>query len=219
MPVPKIYRKQGERAITSYAYTELADGTGFVIYNLAQTSTTAGNKQILTTKTIYSGASQTNETPMEITDAGASGTFTKRIDKDFDLTAFNSPRMIRGTAVLNLSFRQNSSAGTGESYIIAKARKLAGATETEIASAQTITTLTNTSAKNYWHAIPIVIPLTPFKKGEIFRLTIEVWPKVGTGTNRVTFGCDPMARDGSYITAANNLTTKSTFHLPFNIDI
>ncbi len=221
MPLNKPFQHQPS-AIASYSFTDIADRTGVVSFNLAQTSTSAGNKQILTTQVIYSGASASNETPMEISDSNTGTTFTERIDKDFDLTSFNSPVTIRGTSTLNLSFRQSAGSFDGQSYIIAKIRKvpLVGA-EIEIASAQTITTLNAPSAvKNYWHAIPIIIPLTSFKKGEIFRLTIGVWSKVASsGTIICAFGTDPKARDGPNVNVANDLTTNSTFDLPFNIDL
>ena len=70
--------------------------------------------------------------------------------------------------------------------------------------------------------VPIVIPQTHYKKGEILRLTIEGWiKKDGAGTSLGTVSFDPQNRDGTLITPSTDtdVTTISTFHCPFRLDL
>lgn len=218
MVFPEPFKHQPS-AIASFNYTDIAEGTGITTYLLAQTSDENGHYQILTTKSIYSAESQAVNKGMEITATTSAASATKIIDKDFDLTAFNLPQRLRGTAVLNMAYQQASSVGGNtQGYVIA--RIVNATTGVTLVSTQTDTVQT-TATKNYWLTIPLVIPLstTQFKKGETLRLTVECWGLTPSGTIRQTIGCDPQGRDGDYILAANGLSTKSTLDVPFDLDL
>ena len=220
---PKVYRKTPERSLTSFNFTDIVDGTGFVNLFLAQVEDEDSRDAILTPIIIDSAESQNAEgaAAVEINGSTASVSFVKVTDKDFDLTAFNLPRTIRGTALLNMGFALTTSTGTGQSFIVAKIRKWDGSTETELISGQTVTLLVAGADKFNNIGMTLVIPKTQFKKGETLRLTIEVWAKSeGGGTTQAIFGADPAGTDGTFIKAANEgLSTKSTLNLPFNIDL
>lgn len=207
MPLNKPFQHQPS-SITSYDWTDI-DNTGVISFYLAQTKTSTGTEQILTKSLLYSEEKDETGTT-------AAATATLIIDKDFDLTSFNTPTTLRGTAILNISALYYTDTGNMNGYLIAKLRKWDGTTETEIASAQSVTSIPTAGIAGMIdtiHCIPIVIPKTHFKKGETLRLTIEAWGLTSSGTCRITIGTDPQNRGGVYISGP-----KSILNTPFDTD-
>ena len=214
MPVNRVYRNVGERDLVSYDYIDVAEGTGIIVfygYNSVSGATTTYG---LTTESIYSNDLQTNGTS---TTAG----FSLCLDLDFDLSKFNSPRNMLGTAIATLGIGGTGAASqAGEVYGKVKLRHWDGTTETEIASAQTETFAVATgdgSAEDYCN-IPLVIDeLVHFKKGEILRATVEVWgKKTDAGSFPVTLLHDPKNRSTGTPTHTSSLLQ---LNIPFKLDL
>ena len=94
--LPVAFPIPGESAIASYSYTDIAEGTGVVSFYGAETyDTTASTKYILTTNSIISN------NPEIISPNG---------NYDFDLTPFNMPKTIKGTAYFSVGMYEGSSA-------------------------------------------------------------------------------------------------------------
>ena len=203
----------GESRIASYDYSDLAEGVGYIIYYAYQGNQYVTGSEVygLTTNTFYANPSMgiLNNVPV-----GAS--FVKVIDTDFDVT-FNLPKLIKGKLrVLVPVIHGDDSSGVNHQYLIVRARKYSGTTETELASVQTNTVDLSANAVAYYHYnVEMTIPLTHFKKGDKFRLTIEGWGHVDSGaTSTIIIYCDPMNQ-----AVASLLYTYLKAYVPFVIDL
>ena len=205
MALPKKYQHQ-PTAIASYSYTDIAEGTGIIQFK--------GAINKLTTADLYSGP--------ELTATSSSTSSTLIIDHDFNLSPFNLPKRIKGTATINWTYAF-SGTGTGKNITLHwKVRKvpLVGA---EIEIANWTQTFSNTANRVTTLFEDITIPGTLFKKGEVLRLTFLAYMTViDSGTFRVTIGIDPQDRDGTYIVPSTDTpksTTKLHFYVPFVLDL
>ena len=185
------YQSQSD-AIASYNYTDIAEGTGIVKYYGYSAYDGSENYKLGT------GAQYSNTVELE-GGLDASDTFTKDLDIDFDLSAYNFPQTLRGQALVNITLVLDSfdvaHAGT-QAYVLARIKK----GDVEIASGQGETLSLDTKPKKKINCIPITIPKTTFKEGEILRVTIEVWAKANTTEDvDVYIGFDPQNRDGTLI--------------------
>lgn len=213
MGVPIKYRKSFEPLIASYDYTDLASGTGYNKYYLFSAYDTA-NTYHLGTQVVHSNLIEYPEASNNTT------SFVLKIDADFDLTAFVIPQNLKGTALLNIGFyARGANDVDNQSYIIAKLKK----NDVEIANGQGKTIGDAVAVTSDITLIPIVVPLTHFKVGDILRLTIEVWIKADAGgTCYAGFGIDPRNRDGTYIipsTDTPSTITSSNIQIPFKINL
>lgn len=221
MPLPEVYARENENVLSSFDYFDIADGTGVEKFWLFASELTGGIDYHLNSEIVYSSLIDTQA----VIPIGASA---KLIDLDFDLTAFNLPRAIRGTAIFQITLKVDSSTGTAvtSGFIIARIRK---GDDTEIASAQsqTIAPANNT---NEWAIlnIPIVIPKTGFKKGETLRLTIEAWGAATNAAGTIFIGHDPRNRDSEDVAdpegirpSVDNPVSINSSHIfmPFAIDL
>jgi hypothetical protein len=201
--LPVAFPIPGESAIASYNYTDIAEGTGVVSFYGAQTyDTTATTKYILTTESI------TSNNPEILNPSGV---------YSFNVTAFNMPKTIKGTAYLSFGRYMNAIGGT--IYTVdAKLQKDSGGTVTDCSNTFRSDSL---NANGIWKMSLMAIPLTQthFKKGDILRLYLTI---NGPGNGEWAFGCDPTGRSGTYITSAltaPSMTTKMTLNVPFKLDL
>jgi hypothetical protein len=203
--------------IASYDYTDLAEGTGIVKYYLFSSYNTALDYHL--------GQSQVYSNSIEFPEEATTNTsFEKTADVDFDLTTFNLPKDIKGTAYLNIAvYERGTNDVDNQSKIIAKLRHWDGTTETEIASGEGEPAASSTATDVKMNNIPIVIATKKhFKKGETLRLTIELWMKANSGdTSYGSFGIDPQNRDGTYITPSSDatVTTAAAIYIPFKLNV
>jgi hypothetical protein len=199
-------------ATASFDYADIQEGTGYSIYNLIQAQVSGNTTYALSRNDLDSSIS-------ELSGNTGSG---KTLDLDFDVT-FNRPQNVKGIAYVNIphGILSNPNATTG--YLVAKVRKWDGTTETEIieATSETLSAPGSSGTDQKVHNIPITIPLTHFKKGETFRLTIEGWYSGTTGIY-----CIPVDVNGSYgATFWDNRflaavsSTKCKLNLPFVLKV
>lgn len=199
--LPVAFPIPGESAIASYNYTDVAEGTGVVEFYGAETyDTTATRKYILTANQITSNTADL---------ISPNGTI------NFDLSPFNSPRTIKGTAYFSVGMYESSSAAY---YITAKIQKSSGGVVTDCSAAFQSDTI---QANGVWKMVLVAIPLTQthFKKGDFLRLNLDVH---GANNGNWSMGCDPTGRSGTYINStltAPSMTTKLTLNIPFKLDL
>jgi len=202
--LPVQFRKAGEQVIASYDSTDIAEGTGLVEFDGFTT------KQDTTTTYLLSSATvRTND--VETSTAAVTTANAKRLDLDFDLSAFNLPKNIVGTAMVTATLKGVKNATVMNYYYIARIKK----NDVEIASAQSETNGSNASTDYY--TMTVQIPITTiqnFKKGDVLRLTMEVWAGTTAGSGTVTLYHDPHDT-----TVATALTTQLKCHIPFRIDL
>lgn len=215
--VNKYFPEQAETAIASYNYTDIVEGTGIIKFTAYSSETDAGMDYHLgTDETVYS----------KDPEAWASGADTATIDHDYDLSPFNLPRTIKGTAMVNFTLKAR--AGTGQTTD-AKAdvyiRKWDGTTETDIVTdtSQTIRLVNGVSGAETIN-MPLTVPTTHFKAGEQLRLSIVAnnLKVTNSATLDVWIGQDPANGDGTYIKPSLDdprTTTRTTFFCPFKLDI
>lgn len=222
--LPINFPLPSESAVASYDYYDFADGTGMKLLYFAATS----DDEILTANSVYSNTIETSylKDPMNDT------SYTKYIDKDFDLSAFTTPKTIGGTAYFNGTFyfdSGNTGAGqTMSAYIQIMVRKWDGSSETEIANnTYTLSHGSGNSTEKKLFCMSVTIPNTNFKIGETLRISVLVYGKLtavdsGLEDLTVAFGYDPMNRDGTYIIPSADdpvTTTQLKGWIPFKIDL
>lgn len=214
--VPQVYPTGTERATANYNWTDIADGTGVVIFYGA--SDTDGD-QFLQTQVIYSNGIEVGGT------AVASG---ESFNVDFDLTAFNTPKTVKGTAYIEYGHygaKVNRTGATNmNAYVTFTLYKFDGTTETQIGTNNTYVTFDATPVKRTF-CMTLDLTETSFKAGDILRLTAVGTITGGGGgaeTGRVVIGSDPKNRDGTYITPSSDspaTITQLILNLPFVIDL
>ena len=198
--------------IASYNYTDIAEGTGIVVF-YGYTTESPTEEYNLGTSVFYSKKVET------ISSVFTSGSWGKKLDVDFDLSPFNYPKSIRGDAIVSItSGYEGSGAGASEAYVIARIRKWDGSTETEIASGQGETkTIGGGGAETQLDLIKITVPKTHFKKGETLRLTIECYGKTTTASNtEIGFAHDPKERTTGRLTSGAE-TRVLQVNIPFDL--
>ncbi|KKL23461.1 hypothetical protein LCGC14_2425140, partial [marine sediment metagenome] len=189
--------------------------------------TSAARINILTTNTtMISNVGNTprnNQTWLSVT---LTDTFAKKSDVDFDLSPFNLPRTLRGEMVVSIAASAKPSSGGKqiEMYFIVKLRKVSGS-ESDIVSVQSDTWQTGTTEVQNPNQflIPLTVPSTPYKKGDVLRVTIEMWARNsigGTAIGKFGYGHDPSNNfTPDTYTESNGITSRLMCFIPFKLDI
>lgn len=203
--------------LASFDYIDLADGTGTRIFYGYSTRSSAGGDYHLSRQQVFAS-------DVAAEDNRSATTFTNMLDLDYDLSEFNFPQTIKGTATITCCFNGAASSPDTKIRVIVKVRKWDGSNETEIASVQSID-YTDPLVKVI--TMNITIPRTNFKKGETLRLTMEHWgQRDGGGTVYLSAGQDPQNRDWNSGSGFTDITpssddppsiTQLVFHCPFEI--
>ena len=108
MAIPQTFPIPAPQAIASFNFSDIAEGTGVQIFLGYTSELTGGADEHLTTqssifsKKIESVFVQSNDT-----------TSRNRIDLDFDLTTFNFPKTIEGTAFFSTGMSISTTTGSG----------------------------------------------------------------------------------------------------------
>lgn len=221
--LPEEFPIPSESSIASYNWTDIAEGTGIVKFYGFVVEDSTGISYKLSTNPFYSGGGIDAVETEAIRTSEIS--FTKIIDLDFDLSPFNLPQTIKGTATINyMHFCDGTTGGGsigGESYIIFKLKK----NDVEIASVQSDTFVIALAEGDVGEikCVQITVPLTPFKKGDVLRITVEIWAKrVEANAPYIVFGHDPQNRDGTKIKPSSDDPTSMTkfeVFIPFKLDL
>lgn len=185
-PLARDFRgKYPNASIASYDYKDVADGTGVIIFYPTIASDSVSEKPMLSTQKLARAQVTSN------------GVWNGN-DTDYDLTAFNTPRTIKGNAYFTGWFYVPSSSYT----MTAQLKVVSGGVETDI-SAQ-ITSQTFSASQGFNMKLPITSEVQ-LKAGDVLRLTLSV--AAGTGGPII----DPLQ------IYATNPTAE--LHVPFRIDV
>ena len=195
--------KSASPILINYNYTDISDGTGIQVLYGATTQQDATKTYVLSKESVYSNDITT-------TDTISSGTFTKELDLDFDLSTFNISKRIKGTAVITASMKVTASGATSYAYYLARIKK----NDTTIATGQS-QTIGATAGTNYeTMTTKIELPTTTnFEKGDVLRVTVEVWANT-TSTGSIWIAHDPMDR-----TYESMETTQLKVNIPFDLEL
>jgi len=225
MPIPIVYRKSGEGSVASYDYSDIAEGTGvFHFYPWVGVDSNV----LSSTNTHYS-----NDVVKHY-DLNDTTTSTKILDVDFDVV-FNLPKIIGGTAVVTLTLGYNMTTADGgfEQFARVRIRKDDGVNpEVEVATNDTALFaesdtghLTQNAPYSETFSVEIDVPKTHYRKGDILRLTIEIWGKTdATKRSWMGFGCDPADQNDDYTDLTGKIIedtdrTVLDFYVPFVLDL
>lgn len=202
MTIPSKYPAAQEVAIANYDYTDIADGTGVkVFYGIASTSGAIINYHLITNTDAYSEPVGTTHT--------AVGPKTL----NFDLSAFNLPRIAQGTAFLSCGIGADGGAKVYVSGAIVQ--HVRGATVTDISpviSSQQVTGSPDSSMV----FLPLALTTQKFERGDILRLAVTFYALGGTATS---IGHDPKNQTFGSINPSTKDSTIMALHMPFKIEL
>lgn len=228
--MPLSFPLPGESAVASYPYTDVAEGTGVVVYYGAHKRIDSTDSYFLTTNVVASD---------EIAkDSGthSNASATKLIDLDFDVV-FNKPKIVNGRCYFSVPFAVNNQSTTGSGYVIAKVRKWDGSTETEIANAQSRTIESDGTPVTNARTLLFSVDVTnaEFSAGQTLRITLEGWgvSASGAGWHHINIGHDPANRtgwtessasaytifDGTSTHGVYSTTPQLKFYIPFKLSV
>ena len=195
MPIPVLYRKAGEAAVASYAYTDLASGLGYQIYYGLKDS--AGSYRLVDNADVYSD---------EVGEAiSASGT------KTFDSSTFNLPKTVKGKVFVNVPTATPDDAGNSMS-VSGSVFVYDGTTETRVGGVSSTSCGNN---EQIIHNFSFDATETKIKKGDLVRVKIQF---IRSGKN-CSFAYDPKARKYNVAPVIDAGTTQLAVHIPFKLDI
>ena len=174
MALKQKYNTQ-TNAIVTYDYYELGSGTGTKLFyglGVANQATIPVAATALAYKTILSSNAVKSE------DVSTSGTTTadaQAFDIDFDLSSFNNPLAVEGTAYVTLNGSMTAADGAVDHSAVftIKVIKYDGTTETVLGTGYSNKLGTVTSGTNvFYGVVPITCTLGTFKVGDILRVNI-----------------------------------------------
>jgi len=215
MAIPLKYRKSGETSVISYNYTDISTGTGVVkFYGFSSKELTTDSLRLsteaLNTNLLTETATQTSS------DFTLSGTY------NFDLTVFQLPQRIKGTALCVIPWAISAVAtGTASGYIIVSLVRVSGGVETVIGTATTETLAGSDSAIEYQlTTIAVALTQTHLKKGDTLRLKLESMLKKTAATTAIMYIVhDPTEVEEGIITKANFKGLQLIAYVPFRVDL
>lgn len=200
--LPLNFPIPSETAITTYSYTDIAEGTGVQRFYLSSETTDTTTNHILVT----------NAEPCSVFDAVNDKVLTilQSGSYDFDLTAFNFPKRIKGTATFAYIAETEDTDGFKLKFRLFRVRD---AVETAISAQVTGQAISNTKEIHGFINIPITT-LAHFKKGDILRFNVESDISDGTG---ISLGINPT---NEAKTASPTMTgSRSSLYIPFLLDV
>jgi hypothetical protein len=214
MAYPTVYRNTTDQALTSYNYLDMISGKAYIKFYCLNTDTT--RTYFLTQNAIES---------YKVINTGggtATGSYVLMADHDYDLK-FTRATIIEGTAYAKVLFghARGSGSSTHTSYVIIKLRRYSGSTETELVSQQSQTLSSGGTTQGQFTG-SFIIPRTKFRRGDIFRLTIELWESGGNAESFNWFyAADPLGRaipaaESTQWTLTADQSTSLIIQIPFN---
>ena len=209
MTLPKTFRKSMDRFIATYDYTDVAEGTGIVsfyagvgeisgadVYQINQNAFDIG--QALTVSADYERSNIISVTPL------------------FELSPFNLPKVVKGTFYTSFTTALDFSTAATTWKVRVRVYK----NSTVIATEYTQTYTADGADKIRTHLVPITIPQTNYKKGDVFK--VDYFMMRSSGDSTVYIMHDTMNRDFDRttpnVTAATN-PTRLRIYIPFDLNL
>lgn len=240
MALKAIYRRQVENSLASYDYVDVADGTG-VIKFYAGGMRISGSTLYRLDRNVFASAygSQTsatnrvdyNSTRKVVSDAN----YANQIDLDFDTSALNLPRILKGTMLCQIPltmYGDPSDVGCIAYCVLNVYKVSATGTETLIATENSglMTMDGGYGNSDKYFSFPVTIPTTNIKRGEKIRINVNIWAKDtgGSADPGIMLTYEPTniaitAQDASGDNAKRCTRTAGfsnmLFYIPFRIDL
>ena len=221
--IPNIF-PPGKSQNINFDWVDLASGTGYVNYDCVNIVDDTSLKKLLV-ESNYSTALKgivgydTNVAYSHETDTTISATFAKILDLDWDSSTLQLPRILRGKLFINFWGSFKKTGGSEEMYYVLRLRKWDGASETEVANIQGVTTDFANDVP-FHNSISLDVPETNYVIGDQIRITLEVWGKISAAnTLTAAIPADPAADasdDGTIAFGASETRMRVT--VPFKVE-
>jgi len=205
--LPVKYPKTVQPLIPSYNYSDVDEGTGITTYYACTSENVAGEQYLLTTALPFSHL---------ISLSGSLGTAVS-FSGSFLTGPLNRPRIIKGTAVFNVTWRVTNSTSSNNNYPFVSLDKYDGSTYTNIGymSGSSISSAGGVMRTTQFQVAGITPTL--IKAGEQIRVKAGIMGVDAGNSPRGFIACDPQNRDDDWFTAGNFETTKLIANIPFKI--
>lgn len=154
MVLEDVYRRDREQSIISYDWTDISDGTGLIGFYMTKDS--ASGNGILIKPAL-------NEEKANLDDSEG--------DVDFDLSPFNLPKVIRGTAYASVTIWTDS---TSTHSVTIQLKRVRDGVETNISDSISLSNSINNPPRTF--ALMMEIPINDkydFKRGDKLRATMS----------------------------------------------
>jgi len=212
--------------VVTFDFTEFATGVGYVSYYGANTREVTTDDYIL-------GVNATDQSHWTSTAIAMPNDGSKFLDLDFDvqfLVAADIQGLMRANLTLGAHQTSSTSDNSWSMNAIVKLRKWDGSTETEIANATTATLsatngeLSAGQFKSKMMAVELDATSAPthFGRGDVLRVTVEVYGTVINTRAAGGIGHDPLNRDDTDEDNSNSTqiikdadNTNLIFQIPF----
>ena len=172
----------------NYNWADIASATGYVVYDGYGHNIDGGAEYSLVPYNfggVLGGSTETDGTTGSVI-SSPSGGYQKSIDLDFDVSEFKISQTVKGDAIIRLEWNMDIQGGadTRYSYSVVTIKKWDGVSETTVGTAQSAE---KTSTVDVHTAANLKIELTEtnFKKGDILRVTVELWGKITFAGNNL----------------------------------
>lgn len=213
--LPTNFQVPSESVISSYDFTSLMDGAGYVTFYLCQYKDSTGTHYAMTNQLLYSTL-----IGKDYYNSSGSDTLT------FYSPAFATTRIIKGT--INFNFCAKGYLGSGgQTYIFEiKVYHYDGTTSTQIGSTWTSQTvdLGSPAEVTNFNGFVDVSNQKKFNIGDKIKMEVKITYTTTSGGN-VVFGLDPQNRDIAvqaidfYPSTDPNAFTQFKVNIPFKVDI
>jgi len=207
------YYRKDPPVVVSYSYEDIINGLGYVIFYALKDD--EGNCRLIPNQ-IYSGYKGT-----EYASTNPTATYNKVGELDFDSSTFNINRKCSGKAFVNVPVGISNINVDHKSYVAVKIYHYDGSTETLIGSGDASGHPLEVTSPDYDEEVQCIacdLTETTFKKGDILRLTVELYSYRGAGSGKVSFGHDPKDSIFEWTGSGEMNYPQLSLHMPFEIN-
>ncbi len=203
MPLPKKYLALPSPAVATINYVDLAEG--ITIFNGYTTEAAGATNYGITTGYSYL-----------VSTSGALGT-NASFSGSFYTGELNRPLLLKGTAVVSMTWRVTNSTSSNNNFPFARLRKYDGTTTTQIG--ETSGSIVNSGGgKMRTTSLKIInIPSTLIKIGEQIEMNVGITGENAGNSPRGFIAHDPQNRADDWFTTGNFDTTKLIIGIPSKI--
>ncbi len=198
---------QAPPAVASYNSSDVEEGTAITVFYACTAEKSTGEQHLLTTATPYS----------HLVSISGSLAVGETFSGSFATGTLNLPRLINGTAILNLTWRVTNSSSSNNNYPSFQLLKYDGSTYTSIGfvSGSIISSASGTMRTTMLQITGITPTL--IKAGEQIVARAGITADTAGNSPKGFIACDPQNRADDWFTAGNFQTTKLIANIPFKI--
>lgn len=206
MALPEKYLDTLQPVVASYNFADVDEGTGITKYYGFTSEQSTGEVYNLTTQQPYS---------YRVNVSGSLGT-NVAFSGSFNTGAMSRTRIVKGTAIINMTWRVTNSSGSNNNFPFVELRKYDGSTYTKFAEVSG-SIASSASGTFFTTALRIAnIPATLIKPGEQVSVNVGICGADAGSSPKGIIACDPQNRDPG-VGAGNYATSNLICNIPYQI--